>query len=414
MNNITLDEFRDIFKYLIRNNRNLVDSGKTPITVGLCGSAGVGKTSVMRDIAQELGMTYVKLSLSELEEVADLTGMPVKEYKVIVTTEEGTEEKWVPADVLTTYSSLPCGTYEFTNESRMSYAPPAWLPKDDNPNGCLLNLDDYSRANSLFQQAIMELISTGKYISWKLPRYTVIACTSNPDDGTYSVTSLDPAQKSRLINFDVRFSLEDWGKWAENYQLDNRALNFGLTYGHELFKDVDNSMQTINPRSYVTFCNAISGIEDWSNPTSLALILNIAKGCFTDKDNIVGHLFTTFIANKLDKLISPEDMLMGKWETIKPQIKKCVYDDSGQYRPDVASVLHTRLLNYSMYYFDQKGARTEVVQDRLLELIEASENKDDMLFSEDLIFDIIRTLMKYHPNRTNKFMLNKKIRDKVK
>ena len=101
--------------------------------------------------------------------------------------------------------------------------------------------------------------------------------------------------------------------------------------------------------------------------------MNIAKGCFTDKDNIIGHLFTTFIANKLDKLVTPEDMLMKPWSTVKTQIKNCVYDDNGNYRPDVASVLHTRLLNYSLYYFEQKGAKTEVVQDRLLELIDAPD-----------------------------------------
>lgn len=145
MNKITLEEFVEIFKYLIKNNKNLIDSGKTPITVGLCGSAGLGKTTVIKDIANELGMTYVKVSLSELEEVADLTGVPIKEYKVIIHSDDGVEEKWVPSDLLSTYSTLPCGTYEFTNESRMSYAPPAWLPKDDNPNGCILNLDDYSR-----------------------------------------------------------------------------------------------------------------------------------------------------------------------------------------------------------------------------------------------------------------------------
>lgn len=150
------------------------------------------------------------------------------------------------------------------------------------------------------------------------------------------------------------------------------------------------------------------------------MIMNIAKGCFTDKDNIIGHLFTTFIANRLDKLVTPEDMLMKPWATIKTQIKNCVYDSNGNYRPDVASVLHTRLLNYSLYYFEQKGAKTEIVQDRLLELIDAPDEVNSkgekigcMLFSEDFLFDIIRTLMKKFPARTNKFMLNKKIRNKV-
>lgn len=343
-----------------------------------------------------------------------LCGFPVKEFKIIEVDENNNRtEKWVAHDLLQAYMQRPCGTYELTNENRMSYASPEWLPREENPNGTILFLDDFNRCSKIFVAACMEIINEMTYVGWHLPAGTQVVLSRNPDNGFYDVSSEDPAVKSRYIDFNVDFDLKCWAKWAEEYGLNGKGINFALTYGHELFKN--DGVNVINARSYTSFINAISGIDDWSTPTSLALILNIAKGCFAgDKDNIVGHLFTTFIANKLDKLISPEDMLMGKWETIKPQIKKCVYDDSGQYRPDVASVLHTRLLNYSMYYFDQKGARTEVVQDRLLELIEASENKDDMLFSEDLIFDIIRTLMKYHPNRTNKFMLNKKIRDKVK
>ena len=177
----------------------------------------------------------------------------------------------------------------------------------------------------------------------------------------------------------------------------------------------------VNARNYVMFGNTISGIDDWEQPSNLAFIQQIASGAFLDdKDNIIGTLFTTFIVNKLDKLVTPEDMLMKPWATVKTQIKNCVYDSNGNYRPDVASILHTRLLNYSLYYFEQKGAKTEVVQDRLLELIDAPDEVNAkgekigcMLFSEDFLFDIIRTLMKKFPARTNKFMLNKTIRSKV-
>ena len=404
-NSITLDEFKNTFKYLILNNRKLVDEGKNPIAFGIEGEAGTGKTTVIQDLAKELGLTCVKVSLSELEEVADITGFPIKEFRVDC---DGKEE-WIPADLL---PSCTCNDLKFTGETRMSYAAPAWLPREDNPNGTVILLDDYTRANGLFMQATMELINTGRYISWNLPKYTTIILSSNPDDGSYSVSSLDPAQKSRFINFPVRFDIQSWAKWAEQAQIDNRAINFGLSYHSEIFEN--NNNKTINPRSYVTFCNAISGIGDWGSPESLALILNIAKGCFDDKDNIIGHLFTTFIANKLDKLISPEDMLLKPWEDIEDKIRKCVYDDNKKYRPDVAAVLHTRLLNYSMFYFKQPKARTEIVQDRLIKLIDASTNPDTKLFAEDLIFDIIRTLMKYYPARTNKFMLVKSIRDKVK
>lgn len=414
MNSINLEEFKEIFNYLVDNNRRLQDEGKKTSSVGLEGPAGIGKTAIVEQIAQERGMTFIKLNLSQLEEIGDLVGFPLKQFKIILHTPEGDKEEWVSHDLLQSYLTAPCETYSLTSETRMSYAPPEWLPKEENPNGTILLLDDYSRATQYFIQATMELIDKGEYISWKLPRYTTVVLSSNPDDGEYSVSTMDNAQKTRYINFNVEFDLNAWARWAENAQLDSRTINFALSYGHEIFESKEG-VQKVNARSYVTFANAISGINEWGDSKSLAMILNISKGCFTDKDNIIGHLFTTFIANKLDKLISPEDMLMKPWATIKPQIKKCVYDSNGQYRPDVASVLHTRLLNYSVYYFNQKGAKTDIVQDRLLELIDAgADDPKETLFSEDLLFDIIRTLMKQFPTRTNKFMLNKKIREKVK
>ena len=139
------------------------------------------------------------------------------------------------------------------------------------------------------------------------------------------------------------------------------------------------------------------------------MILNIAKGCFDDKDNVVGHLFTMFIANKLDKLISPEDLLNKDWAIVSQEVKKCVYDEHGNYRPDIASVLSTRLLNYTSWYFEQSGSKSDPVQKRLLEFIDSPE----MLFSEDLFYNVIKQLATNYPSRMNKVILNPKIRKKL-
>lgn len=217
------------------------------------------------------------------------------------------------------------------------------------------------------------------------------------------------------MRFNIKFSKDSWARFAENSQLDSRAINFMLLYSEEIMKENAQHMHPVNARNYTMFVNTISGIEDWSKTDSLELILQIASGAFVDdKDNVIGSLFTTFIANKLDKLISPEDLLLKPWEVVKPKIKDCVYDSNGNYRPDIAGILHTRLLNYCIYYFGQKGSKTDVVQDRLLKLIECDDNPDEeSLFSSEFLFDIIKTLIKQFPSKTNKFMLNSKIRNKI-
>lgn len=209
----------------------------------------------------------------------------------------------------------------------------------------------------------------------------------------------------RFINFNLKLDIYDWAEWAEFSQVDSRCINFCLNYGEELFRK-HNGIQTINPRAYTTFCKAISGVKDWEDADSLALILNISKGCFlNDEDNLVGTMFTTFVSQKLDKLVSPEDMLKQKWETVENRIHDCVYDGD-KFRPEIASILTTRLLNYIMYYFSQKGSKESLVQDRLLEIV----NNKRKLFSEDLLFHAIKTIIAKYPARTNKLILNPQIR----
>ena len=85
-------------------------------------------------------------------------------------------------------------------------------------------------------QATMELINTASYISWKLPKNTTVVLTTNPDDGEFSVTSLDTAQKTRFVNFNLKLNVEDWASWAEFNNIDSRCINFELLYGEEIFK----------------------------------------------------------------------------------------------------------------------------------------------------------------------------------
>ena len=71
MNSIDLKEFKEIFNYFLDNNKRLISEGKNPIAIGCEGESGIGKTSILKQIAQERNMTFVKLNLAELDEVGD-------------------------------------------------------------------------------------------------------------------------------------------------------------------------------------------------------------------------------------------------------------------------------------------------------------------------------------------------------
>lgn len=398
---LNIQELKNTLSYIISNNKNLTSVHKKTTAVEVMGESGIGKTSMILQLADELKMDCVKLNLTMIEELGDLVGFPVKEYEAV--NKDG-ETIWVSSDLVNEIAS----SYRLTNNKRMNYAPPTWLPKTENPNGGILILDDYNRADTRFLQATMELIDRGQYISWSLPKNWTIILTSNPDNGDYNVNSMDNAQKTRYISFDLGFDINTWAKWAEEEGIDGRGINFVLS--HPELLETKNGKQSINPRSFVTFFNTISGIKDFSNKSALAMILDIAKGCFTTEDNTVGSMFTMFINNNLDKLITPEKMVTGDWNTVKKELEECLYQNN-KYRADIGSVLSTRFINYVSMLLDKNEVKTDVIINRILELID--DKNEVMYFSEDLIFNLLKTITIKYPNRVKKLITNPKVLKRI-
>lgn len=393
----TLKEIKPILKYIIENNITLQENGQKPISVNLCGPAGYGKSAIAEQIAKELDANYIFLSLSQLSDPAEICGWPVKEHYVC----KDNDCQWITGELIEAYTKAG---YHITEETRMGYAIPAWLKGLDPNRQTICVLDDYSRATPALLQACMQICYEQKYISWELPPKTSIILTTNPDDGSFNVTGMDEAQMSRFVTFNIKFDVEAWSEWAEYQGLEGRTINFMLANGMELMDRSITKEAKVNARNYTMFANIISGIPDWSDPKNLALILQIAAGCFLDEDGIVGGMFTTFIANKLDKLLSPEDLIHKDWAYVKGVLEKQLYDDDN-YRADIASIVTTRFVNYSLKHLEQKGNSVDPISDRILKIVD----NDKQLLSEDLLFSLIKTLNKKFPGRCNKLILNPKI-----
>ena len=137
---MNITALKQVINYILDNNENLQAEGKGKITVEIIGDAGLGKTSLIEQIAQERGARFVKINLSQLEEVGDLVGIPSKQYCMYSPTGE---EKWVTEKTINQFISMGY-TLCPTCEPRMSYAVPEWVPQDPEEKVLLL-LDDYSR-----------------------------------------------------------------------------------------------------------------------------------------------------------------------------------------------------------------------------------------------------------------------------
>lgn len=414
---ISMKEVKHLINYTIDNNRRLEEDGKIPIAISLEASAGIGKTSVVEQIALERSMGFTKLNLAQLEEAGDLIGFPQTEYECQIAKRIKDADGNIKMHVLPNTVWLNSRQLESidkntaikqTGKTRMSYAKPAWVPEyNDNGNICLL--DDYTRANPQLLQAAMDLILTQKYVSWSLPKKTTIIITSNVDDGTNNVNSLDEAQKTRFLNFEVAWDLDAWMRWAEGAGIDGRCINFVSSYSGELFNADEDGNRICNPRSFVMFSNMIQGVKDWDDPESLSFITTISKGCFKDDGGRFSKMFTTFLRNKMHLIIQPREMLLGKWETVQPKLAALLYDSDGSPRPDISTLLEKRFSNFVSAWLDSdEKTPIATVKDRIIDFID-SEEKGVRLFSRDSLYHMIKKITSEHKNQTNKLLFEPKI-----
>ena len=192
--NLKLSEASDVLKHIIKNNRHLQSENKKLNAIELQGGSGIGKTSLVLQVAKEMGLEVVKINLSQIEELGDLTGFPLRQFqmckvedsqpvikkrlvkkevvenrevsvaskdangnpvsvkkvmpvKCIKEVEETYEEPlqessciWVDENATT--DKVNRG-YTFTGQKRMGYCPPEWIA--DKGEGYILLLDDFNR-----------------------------------------------------------------------------------------------------------------------------------------------------------------------------------------------------------------------------------------------------------------------------
>jgi hypothetical protein len=377
---LNVNEAKSFLEHIVNNNRFLQKGNKLPVAIEIVGDSGIGKTSMVIQTAKELNLNFVKLNLAQIEELGDLVGFPIRQFEVC---QSENNCLWIDEHAVEEYTKLG---YKFTGLNRMSYCPPEWI--SGKTNGGILLLDDWNRADIRFIQAVMELIDRQQYISWSLPKDWHIMLTANPDNGDYLVNSIDNAQKTRFISVDLKFDIKCWGVWAEENQIDNRCINF-------LLKHPELVNTNTNSRSITTFFNSISSLDSFES--NLPLIQMIGEGS-------VGSEFTTlfnmFINNKLDKMISPEDILTHKSEEYILNTLKGIIGKDVKYRADLASIISTRLINYSLYYSKNNKIEKHII-DRLAFLM------NEELFAVDLKYNIVKSIYNGNPTSFKLLMLDK-------
>jgi nucleoside-triphosphatase THEP1 len=379
---LNADELKQFLTHIIENNRVIQKQDKIPVSVEVIGESGIGKTSTIIQLAKELELNFVKLNLSQIEEIGDLVGFPIRQFEM--QRNEESEKIWVDENILD--EKIKQGYYS-TGLNRMSYCAPEWISGKE--SGGILLLDDWNRADIRFIQAVMELIDRQQYISWSLPKDWHIILTANPDNGDYLVSSIDNAQKTRFITVNLKYDVDCWAKWAEENHIDGRCINFMLLHPELVTTE-------INSRSVSMFFNSISSIKSFDN--QLPLIQMIGEGSVGPE---FSSMFTMFINNKLDKMISPQNIMEQDEKYVLNTLKSIVGKDDN-YRADLASTLSTRIVNY-LDIFSKSNSINKEVTNRISTII------NEKIFTNDICYNMVKSIYNNNPGKFKSMMLDKNL-----
>jgi hypothetical protein len=153
----------------------------------------------------------------------------------------------------------------------------------------------------------------------------------------------------------------------------------------------------INARTVTMFFNSLMSIDNFSD--QLPLIQQLGESTTNPE---FSTMFTTFINNKLDKLVTPKDMLLHQNESyIIGELNSCIGKDN-DYRADIASVLATRLINFTVNYAESNTVSPSII-DRLTKFCTGD------VFTNDLKYIIVKKILNANKQKFQKLMLNSDI-----
>lgn len=331
------NEMLQLLKDTILANDLLIAKGEIPVSIGIVGKHGIGKSEISKQAAIDLGRPFYKLNVGQLTEPAELIGHFQKECLVI----KEDQNAWIPENLIPKFIE---NGFNYVGRFRTVACPPEWV--DNLEEGAILVFDDVTRGNQLIMQSMMELINSHEMIGWDLKSKKVqIILNENPQEGNYNVTTVDEAYASRYAQANMIWCHKSWAEWAEKRKVNNNLINFVL-WKPEIFEEKSKDgipCGGIAPRMMDKFFNLIQGFENLeSNMDKIVKFGNITVGIDTVNE------MKEFIKGKLDKLPTAEELItkMSLKEAKKRLTEVCGVEGNKGWNDATAMILAIRSYNY--------------------------------------------------------------------
>jgi hypothetical protein len=170
--------------------RSLDHLCRRKVPVFLWGPPGIGKSSIVSQIAKERGIGYIDLRLSLLDPT-DLRGIPFFD----------------------------------TKSDNAVWAPPSFLPDGSEAEGILF-LDELNTAAPMVQASAYQLILDRKIGEYRLPEGWSIVAAGNRESDRGVVFRMASPLANRFVHLEMEASVDDWRCWAIDKGIDASIVGF--------------------------------------------------------------------------------------------------------------------------------------------------------------------------------------------
>ena len=197
---------------------------KARIPTFLWGPPGIGKSSIVKQIALANDYEFIDLRLS-LMDPTDLKGIPFYD-------KEAHQALW---------------------------APPSFLPREGRG---ILFLDELNSAPPAVQASAYQLILDRKVGEYSLPEGWAIIAAGNREGDRGVVYRMPSPLANRFVHLEMDVNVEDWRDWAYGAGMDERVIAYIGYKSDDLFSfdPTKNEKSFATPRSW-EFVSSVLGSE---------------------------------------------------------------------------------------------------------------------------------------------------------
>ena len=185
----------------------IIDCLRAHITPQLVSSPGVGKSAILKEIAEEMNLCVIDIRLTEYDPT-ELNGFPF-----ILNPD-------APPNMIKA-GHVPMNTFP-TEHDELPINPKTGKPY----KGWLIILDEFPSAALSVQAAAYKITLDRMVGSHKLHKYAFVVTAGNKATDKAIVNRLSTAQQSRLATLVVKVCQETWLEWAERAKVDYRVRSY--------------------------------------------------------------------------------------------------------------------------------------------------------------------------------------------